>query len=163
MIYQDTIVKSPLKSTKEILLQKTLNEIVFGPLTIEKIIPTLTEYYFEEDLYKILYHTENHKWNILKLSNFWAKEIPLINKNIVGIPITINLIIRAIKIKYKHLISNDSVKICCDENNNINVKFMRYDITFFHFDDNSLCLAGNMDILFELFELPKYEYKFKNV
>jgi hypothetical protein len=43
--YPTSITKSPLKSIKEIYLQKVLNELVYGVLTIDKIVNCSTQYF----------------------------------------------------------------------------------------------------------------------
>lgn len=161
--YPINIAKSPLKSVKEIYLQKVLNELVYGVLTIDKIVNCSTQYFDDKDnLHTIVGPSSNNgKWiTYCGKENYQSDySMYIYAERLIGVPITIDLIIQALKNKYKHLIDNESIKVIYESNYFI-LKFMKYEIHLTHFDDSSLCLVGGLKNLYSMFDIADNDVAF---
>jgi hypothetical protein len=158
--YPTNIAKSPLKSVKEIYLQKVLNELVYGVLTIDKIVNCSTQYFDDNcNLHTIIGPSSNKsKWiTYCEKENYQSDYSMYIQaERLIGIPITIDLIIQALKNKYKHLIDDESINVIYESNYYI-LKFMKYEIHLTHFDDCSMCLVGGLTKLYNMFDIAEHD------
>ena len=161
--YPTNIAKSPLKSIKEIYLQKLLNELVYGKLTIDKIVNCSTQYFDDKgNLHTIVGPSSNKgKWiTYCEKENYQSDYSMYIEaERLIGVPITIDLIIKALKNKYKHLIDDESIKVIYESNYFI-LNFMKYEIHLTHFDDSSMCLVGGLTKLYSMFDIAEHDAVF---
>ena len=161
--YPTNIAKSPLKSIKEIYLQKLLNELVYGKLTIDKIVNCSTQYFDDiGNLHTIVGPSSNKgKWiTYCEKENHQSDySIYIEAERLIGVPITIDLIVQALKNKYKHLIDDESIKVIYESNYFI-LNFMKYEIHLTHFDDSSMCLVSVLTKLYSMFDIADHDAVF---